>query len=443
MLVEFSNFDYLVSGDLTGGGSTSTAKTPDVETFVGQAVGDLDVVQLNHHGSTTTSNQMFLAAVKAEVAVAQACETTTRSAIRNRETVNKYLNTPVTNLSTHPLPDVPAPGSGPVFYQPEPPVDGDDRVTIQGISAGTRGGSNGTILLQTDGTTTYSLQSFDDGGGRINPTLHTYPVDGASAGLTANFPPTVAVDTNPVLPLATDAVTVTATVFDRESPTATALLTYSLNGVAQSPITMTAGATPGTFQATIPAQPDGTRVDYSVAGTSDAAGVGVQTTTFSGGYFSGIDAGQLAPALNAKGEPLYTGYAARIQGTVTASGFSGTGPTTTTCRTRPARSTSTDRPTGRPPFTSTTPGQVVEARGRVDFNGGRLRLDLTESVEKTSSPYGMTILSPAPAPAPVTTTIAALLAAPGVVRGTFRLDRQRLDHRAGRFRRRRRRSTRS
>ncbi len=192
-------------------------------------------MQLNHHGSTTTSNQTFLAAVKAEVAVAQASDDNTFGH-PHRETVNKYLNTPVTNLSTHPLPDVPAPGSGPVFYQPEPPVDGDDRVTMQGISAGTRGGSNGTILLQTDGTTSYSLQSFDDGGGRINPTLHTYPVDGASPGLTANFPPTVAVDTNPVLPLATDAVTVTATVFDRETPTATALLTYSLNGVAQSPI---------------------------------------------------------------------------------------------------------------------------------------------------------------------------------------------------------------
>ena len=58
LLVEYNNFDYLVSGDLTGGGSTSTAKTPDVETYVGQLAGDVDVVQLNHHGSTTTSNQV-------------------------------------------------------------------------------------------------------------------------------------------------------------------------------------------------------------------------------------------------------------------------------------------------------------------------------------------------------------------------------------------------
>ena len=55
VLVEYNTFDYLVSGDLTGGGSTSTAKAPDIETWVGQTVGDVDVVQLDHHGSTTTS----------------------------------------------------------------------------------------------------------------------------------------------------------------------------------------------------------------------------------------------------------------------------------------------------------------------------------------------------------------------------------------------------
>ena len=65
VLVEYNTFDYLVSGDLTGGGSTSTAKAPDIETWVGQTVGDVDVVQLDHHGSTTTSNRSFLSAVKA------------------------------------------------------------------------------------------------------------------------------------------------------------------------------------------------------------------------------------------------------------------------------------------------------------------------------------------------------------------------------------------
>jgi beta-lactamase superfamily II metal-dependent hydrolase len=419
LLVEFASFDYLVSGDLTGGGSTSTAKTPDVETYVGQAVGDVDVVQLNHHGSTTTSNQTFLAAVKAEVAVAQASDNNTFGH-PHRETVNKYLNTPVTNLNTHPMPDVPLPGTGPVFYQPEAPVPGDDRVTMQGISAagpGARG--NGTILLQTDGATTYSLKSFDDGGIRINPTLHTYAVDGASANATTNFPPTVQAETSPMLPLASDAVTVSAAVFDRETANTTAVLTYWLNGVAQSPITMTPEPTSGVYQATIPAQPDATRVDFKVAGTSIQMGIAPQTTTSSSGYFSGVTPVASLRALTAKGEPLYTGYAARIQGTVTASAFSGASTNDDYVQDATGAVNvykSTDGPTV---FTSTAPGQTVEARGRIGFNGGRLRLDLTESVEKTTSPYGVTILSSAPAPAPVLTTIGALTANPESFEGQF------------------------
>src|SRR6185503_10188638 len=77
LLIEYNDFDYLVSGDLTGGGSTSTAKTPDIETYVGQMVGDVDVVQLDHHGSTTANNQVFLGALKAEVAFAQTGENNT------------------------------------------------------------------------------------------------------------------------------------------------------------------------------------------------------------------------------------------------------------------------------------------------------------------------------------------------------------------------------
>src|SRR5262249_60834705 len=96
LLVEYNDFDFIISGDLTGGGSTSTDKTPDVETFVGQLARDVDVIQINHHGSTTTSNQVYLSTVKAEVAVGQG-GTGTTVGHPNRETVNKYLNTPVTS----------------------------------------------------------------------------------------------------------------------------------------------------------------------------------------------------------------------------------------------------------------------------------------------------------------------------------------------------------
>src|SRR3989449_1048039 len=412
VLVELNNFDYLVSGDLTGGGSTATAKTPDVETYVAQMVGDVDVVQLDHHGSTTANNQTFLAALKAEVAFAQTGENNTFGH-PNRETANKYLNTPTTGGNSFAGTDVPpALGIGPVFYQNEASPSGDDRVTHQGYTGAAAGhAGQGTILLSTDGTTTYSLSSVDDGGARLNATAHTYPVDGASPGLTIDFKPTVQAQTAPVLPAAGQSVIVSAAVNDRESSISSVVLNYSLSGSAQSPIAMT--FTSGAYQATIPGQPDGTRVDYAIA-----AAAGGQTTTYSSGYFSGVTPISSIRDLNAAGEPLYAGYAARIQGMVTASGYSsGTNDDYVQDATGGVNVyRSTDTPT---PFTSTSPGQLVLAFGRIGFNGGRLRLDLTESLEKTTSPYGVTVLAANPPPTPVTMTIAAINANPESLEGQF------------------------
>src|SRR6185436_5053262 len=148
--IEYNNFDYLVSGDLTGAGSTSTAKTPDVETYVGQMVGDVDVVQLDHHGSTTANNQTFLSTLKAEVAFAQTGENNTFGH-PNRESVNKFLNTPDTSGTSFAGAGVPpANGVGPVFYQNEASPSGDDRVTQQGYTGAAPGNAGqGTILLST------------------------------------------------------------------------------------------------------------------------------------------------------------------------------------------------------------------------------------------------------------------------------------------------------
>ena len=410
-LIEYNAFDYLVSGDMTGGGSTSTAKTPDVETYVAQMVGDVDVVQLDHHGSTTANNQVFLSALKAEVAFAQTGETNTFGH-PNRETANKYLNTPDTAGHSFLGTGVPAPGNGPVFYQNEASPAGDDRVTQQGYTGAAAGNAgHGTVLLSTDGSTTYTMSSFDDGGARISPAQHTYAVDGVSPGITTDFKPTVVPQLSPVLPRANEDVVVTAAVNDRESPIAGVSLAYSVDGVAQAPLAMTLAG--GLYQATIPAQPNGARVDYTVTGTT-----GSQSTSFTLGYFSGVTPIASLRAQTAKGEPLYNGYAARIQGTVTASGFS---PGTNDDYVQDATGAinvyrSTDTPTG---FTSTTPGQVAEVLGRINFNGGRLRLDLTESVEKTSSPYGILVLSSGAAPTPTPTTIAALNANPESLEGKF------------------------
>ena len=410
VLVEYKDFDFIVSGDLTGGGATSTAKTPDVESFVGQAVGDVDVVQLSHHGSTTTSSQRYLSAVKAEVALVQSGFTNTFGH-PNRETANKFLNTLTTFGARFTGTGVPAPGSGPVLYQHEESPDSDDRVTHQGHTGAVAANSgSGTILLETDGMATYSLKSFDDGGVRIASALHTYPVDGASLGVTTDFAPTVIASILPEVPLATDTVTVSARATDRESAIASVTLTYSIDGTPQAPLPMVLAGS--LYQASIPPQPDGTRIDYAVSGTT-----GAQTTTFDGGYFAGVTPISSLRALNARGEPLYVGYAARIQATVTAgSGLFASGTNDdyvqdATGAINVFRVTQTVTP-----FTSTVAGQAVQIKGLVGFLGGRVRLDVTQSLEKTASPFGITA-TPGTAVDPLIVSIAELNAGPEAYEG--------------------------
>ncbi len=65
LLVECGDFDFLVAGDLTGGYSSEA----DVETSVGAEAGDIEVYQVNHHGSYTSSNQNFLNSTTPEVGI--------------------------------------------------------------------------------------------------------------------------------------------------------------------------------------------------------------------------------------------------------------------------------------------------------------------------------------------------------------------------------------
>jgi len=63
--VRYGGFDYHVGGDLGGGGLGRA----DVETPLGAAIGDMDVVHLHHHGSATSTNAAWLNSTLPEVVV--------------------------------------------------------------------------------------------------------------------------------------------------------------------------------------------------------------------------------------------------------------------------------------------------------------------------------------------------------------------------------------
>ncbi|MBV9069810.1 MAG: lamin tail domain-containing protein [Acidobacteria bacterium] len=384
-LIEYNNFDFLVSGDMTGGGSTSTAKTPDVETFVAQLAGDVDVVEYDHHGSTTANNPRFLKALKAEAAVAEIGYTNTFGH-PNRETVNKYLNKPVTSGATYGGTALPNPGGGPVSYQTDPSPASDDRVSRQGYSgAAPANAGNGTILLKTDGTTSFTMESFEDGGVRLSPAQHAFSLDATGAGITTNFPPTVIPSISPVVPLSTDTVTVQAMVNDKEDPISAVTLTYALNGAAQAPVPMTLNA--GFYEATIAAQPNGTRVDYTVTATA-----GGKSTAYSSGYFAGTTPIATLRVLDSLGEPLYLDYAARIAGTATSDTnvFSvGTNDDYIQDATGGINIWRTLQPTV-PAIQTIASGNTYTVAGRIGELAGRFHLETTPPFASNTTPYTIT-----------------------------------------------------
>ena len=67
MKVTYGAFDEVIGGDLTG----DAAGGKDVESTIGPQVGDVEVYKVHHHGSRYSTNDNFLSAVTAEVAVIQ------------------------------------------------------------------------------------------------------------------------------------------------------------------------------------------------------------------------------------------------------------------------------------------------------------------------------------------------------------------------------------
>jgi beta-lactamase superfamily II metal-dependent hydrolase len=65
LLIEYGDFQYLTMGDLTGGGYSTT----DVEGPVGNIVGDIEVLRVSHHGSSTSSDLSFIQSITPDVAL--------------------------------------------------------------------------------------------------------------------------------------------------------------------------------------------------------------------------------------------------------------------------------------------------------------------------------------------------------------------------------------
>jgi len=66
LLVECGDFDFLVAGDLIG---INSGGHRDIESSIAPAAGQIEVYQVNHHSSFTSSNIYFLATTQPEVAI--------------------------------------------------------------------------------------------------------------------------------------------------------------------------------------------------------------------------------------------------------------------------------------------------------------------------------------------------------------------------------------
>ncbi len=381
LLIQYGDFDLFIAGDLTGGGDNTT----DVESTVAQLVGDVDIVQLSHHGSATSSNTTFLSRLKAEVGIVQVA-TANPYGHPSVEVVDRFITmTPTSGLTPIP-PDGDFPLSRPpVLFQTQASPPSDSRVSRQGFVA------HGTIEIETDGSR-YTVR-----GERLPP--RTFATDGAERGVRTDFPPTILVQTSPVIPHAGEAVRLTAQIADDSGRIRSIRLTFSANEGEPVPLPlMRLSAT--LFVGEIPGQPDGTLVRYCVTAEDEVG----HATTACDLYFAGITPISVVRAVDAWGIPRYEGAPVRVIGRVTVD--SGTFNRTQT------EIFIEDETAGvrvfelRRPSQVLSPGDRVVVTGRVKSFHGLLELDITNPlpVPPFPSPFGIRVLDhsdaePVPRPA--------------------------------------------
>jgi beta-lactamase superfamily II metal-dependent hydrolase len=72
LVITYGKFRYFIGGDLTGGGPTGWSGSPDIESRVAKDVGQVSVLRVNHHGSITSTNSVFLGTLNPTVAIISA-----------------------------------------------------------------------------------------------------------------------------------------------------------------------------------------------------------------------------------------------------------------------------------------------------------------------------------------------------------------------------------
>lgn len=365
LLVQHGDFDFFVAGDLTGGGNNTT----DVESTVAQLVGDVDVVQLSHHGSATSSNPTYLSTLKAEVGIVQAGRDNDFGH-PTIEVIDLFINTTPTNGIRPTPPDSDAPGNRiPFLFQTQFSPSGSS-VSHQGIAV------RGTIILETDG------QTYTITGGRL-PRV-PFVVDEAERGGRTDFPPSVILMPAPIVPLAGERVIIQAQIADDSGVIESAVLTYSVNGGDEVAVAMTRLST-FDFTGAIPGQPDGTLVQYRVT-ARDGAG---QMSLARGGYFAGTTPIAALRVNDDWGVPEFLGYPARVAGTVTVG--SGTFSTTNGEAYIQDASGGIDVFRLRSSDLQVMAGNGVSVTGRLSLFNGVTMLDLTNPLPNVpfTSPFGI------------------------------------------------------
>ncbi|HXF05133.1 MAG TPA: MBL fold metallo-hydrolase [Blastocatellia bacterium] len=368
LLVQFGDFDFFLAGDLTGGGLNTT----DVESTVAQLVGDVDVLQISHHGSRTSSNGTFLRTLKAEVGIIQAGRDNTfgHPAI---EVTDRFVTTSPTSGER------PSPPDGnfaveriPVIFQNEPGPSRSD-VSRHGLVA------DGTILIETDG------RSYTVSGGRLVP--RRFSTDGGEDGVRFDFPPSILVWTSPVVPTAGQTTLLFADIADDSGEVTAAAMSYSIDG--QEPISLSAERI-GTrlYRALIPGQTDGTRIEYTVTACDNRG----QRTMARGGYFAGLTPVERVRVLTSDLDPAFLNYNVAVAGVITVG--------TDTFSTRDNDLYLQDETGGINLFersgqtVSVHPGDRVRAVGRLEFFNGVVQLNITNPTITPPflSPYGVVVL---------------------------------------------------